>query len=149
VAVVLLVSAAAAPWAGRLATRWGARRSLLLGIALLGGLLMLAPAVPQAAAASLLPLPGLLLGLLATSQTSVALACLPAGAGLGAGLVAGGAGAAAALGIWFRRIPAGGTPAGGGSSALVVAIASLVALGVTLLLPISPPEGHRAGRRNR
>ncbi|WP_094512268.1 MFS transporter [Synechococcus sp. MW101C3] len=98
VAAVLIVSALVAPWGGHLVSRWGRQRSLRIALATLAALLALMVLGPAVLRPALLPLLGLAHSLVSTSLTAAALATLPAtSAGLGAGLVLGGAGAAGAL----------------------------------------------------
>jgi MFS family permease len=95
---VLIVSALAAPWGGHLVSRWGRRRSLRIALAVLAALLTLVVLGPAVMRPALLPLLGLAHSLVATSLTAAALATLPAtSAGLGAGLVLGGSGAAGTM----------------------------------------------------
>jgi hypothetical protein len=96
--VVLLCSALAAPWAGKLVIRWGRRGSLLRGIPAYVFSLALALLLPAGLLPPLLPLLGLIHSLVLTSLTAIALATLPpAWGGLGAGLVLGGSGLAGSL----------------------------------------------------
>lgn len=145
--VVLLVSAITAPWVGRLASRWGARRSLRVGIGALAVGLALALWIPGALLPLLLPGLGLLLALVSTSQTAIALGTLPAGGGgFGSGLVMGAGGAAGSLLIvLFGR-------EGTLSLAPVMAamgMATALALTATTLLPLTPPSGHPTDRHSR
>jgi len=134
--VVLLSSALAAPWAGKLVNRWGSRAALLGTVPALGISLALALVIPSVLLQPLLPLLGILHGLLLTALTALALSTLPpAWAGLGAGLVLGGSGLAGSLSL--LRFGSGGALAAG--PVLVV----LVGCGVLALAGCALLPGHR------
>ncbi|KEF41496.1 MAG: hypothetical protein ER33_11245 [Cyanobium sp. CACIAM 14] len=127
-AAVLAVSALAAPWGGRLASRWGRRPALRGGLGALAALLALDVLVPPLQL-PLLPLFGLVHSLVTTSLTATALATLPASsAGLGAGLVLGGAGAAGSV---LSLVFGDGGGVAGAPLLAVVAGATAVALRLT------------------
>ncbi|MCX5931350.1 MAG: hypothetical protein NTW83_05865, partial [Cyanobacteria bacterium] len=130
---VLIVSALAAPWGGHLVSRWGRRRSLRIALAVLAALLTLVVLGPAVMRPALLPLLGLAHSLVATSLTAAALATLPAtSAGLSAGLVLGGSGAAGTLlGLVFTSA----RPVAAGPLLVVVAAATALALVVGQRLP--------------
>jgi hypothetical protein len=134
--LVLVSSALGAPWAGKLVNRWGQRGALLRAIPALGCSLALALVIPSVLLQPLLPLLGILHGLLLTALTALALSTLPpAWAGLGAGLVLGGSGLARSLSL--LRFGSGGALAAG--PVLVV----LVGCGVLALAGCALLPGHR------
>ncbi|MCP9800157.1 MFS transporter [Synechococcus sp. RedBA-s] len=141
-AVVLIVSALVAPWGGELASRWGKRRCLKLGLTALAALLTLALLGPAVLLPVLLPPLGLAHSLVVTSLTATALATLPASrTGLGAGLVLGGVGVAGTL---LSLVFNGGGPVAAGPLLAVVAVATALALVVGQRLPSQ--AGHRGGQ---
>ncbi len=145
VPVLLLSSALAAPWTGRLVVRWGQRRALVGSVAALAGLLALALLLPaRLAPPLLLPLLGLLgvvHSAVATSLTAAALATLPAAwSGLGAGLVFGGSGLAASLVLLrFGSQGLAGAPA----ALTVLAPSAALALAGALRLALRSPLSER------
>jgi hypothetical protein len=135
--LVLLSSALAAPWAGRLVSRWGQRGALLRAIPAVGIGLPLALLLPSALIQPLLPLLGILHGLLFTALTALALSTLPpAWGGLGVGLVLGGSGLAGSLSL--LRFGAGGALPAGPVLAVLAFSGGLALAGCALL-----PTGQR------
>jgi hypothetical protein len=131
--VVLLSSALAAPFAGKLVTRWGHRGALLRVIPSLSVSLALTLLLPSAGIPPLLPLLGFLHSLLFTALTALGLSTLPhAWGGLGAGLVLGGSGLAGSLSL-LHFGPGGAIAAG----PVLVALAGCggLALAGCVLLP--------------
>ncbi len=136
--VVLLCSALASPWAGKLVILWGRRGALLGGMAGLGVALAVALLLPSAFAPPLLPLLGLIHSLVATSLTALSLAALPPEwGGLGAGLVLGGYGLAASF--CLLRFGAVGNP-GVTAVLMVLACSGALALAGCLLLDRCRPS---------
>ncbi len=133
VPLVLLSSALGAPWAGKLVNRFGQRGALLRAIPALGSSLALALLLPSALLQPLLPLLGILHGLLFTTLTALALSTLPpAWAGLGAGLVLGGSGLAGSLSL--LRFGADGALSAG-PVLVVLAFSGVLAMAGCALLP--------------
>lgn len=140
---VLIVSALAAPWGGHLVSRWGRRGSLRIALAVLAALLTLVVLGPAVIRPALLPLLGLAHSLVATSLTAAALATLPAtSAGLGAGLVLGGSGAAGTL---LSMVFTSDGPVAAGPLLVVLAAATGLALAAGARLPeLDGRSGARA-----
>ncbi len=131
---VLAVSALAAPWGGTLVSGWGLKRSLRGALAALAGLMALELLLPPLRL-PLIPLLGLVHSLVSTSLTATALATLPAtSAGLGAGLVLGGVGAAGAV---ITLI------CGDGGSVALAPLLALLAGATAAALPLTPDRPGR------